>query len=52
MLVYPGLGDGQFGPATKGVQGSSWAPTRVGITVADLTGDGLPDLVVANKGSK
>ena len=33
------------------VTASSPAPTRSGITVADLTGDGRPDLIIANKGS-
>jgi hypothetical protein len=47
VLVYPGLGDGQFGPAQHFFVGTD----PVGITVADLNGDGIPDLIVANKGS-
>jgi hypothetical protein len=47
VLVYPGLGDGRFGPAHTFFVGTD--PT--GLTVADLTGDGVPDLVVANQGS-
>ena len=30
VLVYPGLGNGQFGPALNGGQASSPAPTRSG----------------------
>ena len=47
----PGLGDGQFGPALNGGHGFFTGTNPVGITVADVNGDGRPDLVVANKGS-
>jgi hypothetical protein len=50
VLVYPGLGNGQFGPAVNGGHGFFTGTNPVGITVANLTGN-LPDLVVANKGS-
>ena len=51
ILVYPGLGNGQFGPALNGGHGYFTGTNPVGITVADLNGDGVPDLVVANQGS-
>ena len=51
VLVYPGLGNGQFGPALNGGHGFFAGTNPVGITVADVNGDGRPDLVVANKGS-
>ncbi|MBV8608925.1 MAG: VCBS repeat-containing protein, partial [Singulisphaera sp.] len=41
VLIYPGLGNGQFGPAQAFAVGTD----PVGITVADL--NGRPDLVVA-----
>jgi hypothetical protein len=47
VLVYPGLGNNQFGPAQRFFVGTD----PVGIAVADLNGDGIPDLVVANRGS-
>jgi len=50
VLIYPGLGNGQFGPAVNGGHGYFVGTNPVGITVAYLTG-GLPDLVVADKGS-
>src|SRR5208337_1818229 len=50
VLIYPGLGNGQFGPAVNGGHGYFVGTNPVGITVASLTG-GLPDLVVADKGS-
>ena len=49
MLVYPGLGDGQFGPAVNGGHGFFAGTNPTGIAVADLNGQ--PDLVVANTGS-
>ncbi len=50
VLIYPGLGDGQFGPAINDGNGYFVGTNPVGITVADLTG-GLPDLVIADEGS-
>jgi FG-GAP-like repeat len=47
VLVYLGLGNGQFGPAHSFAVGTN----PVGITVADVNGDGIPDVVVANEGS-
>ncbi len=51
VLVYPGLGNGTFGPALNGGHGFFTGTDPVGITVADLTGNGRPDLIIANKGS-
>lgn len=51
VLVYPGLGDGEFGSPLNGTQGFFAGTDPAGITVADVNGDGRPDLVVANKGS-
>ena len=42
VLVYPGLGNGQFGPAVNGGNGFFTGTNPVGITVADLNGDGCP----------
>ena len=49
VLVYPGLGNGQFGPELNGGNGFFTGTNPVGITVANL--NGRPDLVVANEGS-
>jgi hypothetical protein len=49
VLVYPGLGNGQFGPELNGGHGFSTGTDPVSITVANL--NGRPDLVIANKGS-
>ena len=49
MLVYPGLGNGQFGPALNGGNGFFVGTNPTGITVANLNGQ--PDLIVANSGS-
>ena len=49
VLVYPGLGNGQFGRALNGGQGFAAGTDPVGITVANL--NGRPDLVVADEGS-
>jgi hypothetical protein len=51
VLVYPGLGNGQFGPALNGGKGFFTGTDPVGVTVADLVGNGRLDLVVADKGS-
>jgi len=49
VLVYPGLGDGQFGPPIDGTQGFAVGTDPTGLTVANLNGQ--PDLLVADKGS-
>jgi hypothetical protein len=49
VLVYPGLGNGQFSPSLNGGQGFFTGTNPVGITVANL--NGRPDLVIANRGS-
>ena len=49
VLVYPGLGNGQFGPALNDGKGFFTGTDPVGVTVADL--NGRPDLVVADRGS-
>ena len=51
VLVYPGLGNGTFGPALNDGHGFFTGTNPVGITVADVTGDGRPDLIIANEGS-
>ncbi len=51
VLVYPGLGNGQFGPALNDGHGFFTGTNPVGITVADVTGNGRLDLIIANKGS-
>ena len=51
VLVYPGLGNGQFGPALNDGHGFFTGTNPVGITVADVNGDGRLDLIIANKGS-
>jgi FG-GAP-like repeat len=51
VLIYRGLGSGQFGPPIGGASGFPADTDAAGITAADLTGDRLPDLVIANKGS-
>jgi hypothetical protein len=47
VLVYLGLGNGQFGPKHEFFVGTN----PVGLTVADVNGDHVPDLVVPNEGS-
>src|SRR5262249_34262786 len=49
VLVYPGLGNGQFGPALNGGKGFFTGTDPVGVTVANL--NGRPDLVIADRGS-
>jgi hypothetical protein len=51
VLIYPGTGDGQFGPALNGGHGFFTGTNPVALAVADVSGDALPDLVVANAGS-
>jgi hypothetical protein len=51
ILIYPGLGNGQFGPALNGGHGFFTGTNPVAVTVADINGDGKPDLLVANAGS-
>jgi hypothetical protein len=47
ILVYLGTGDGRFAPPQKFFAGTD----PVAITVDDVTGNGLPDLIVTNSGS-
>jgi hypothetical protein len=49
VLVYPGRGNGQFGPELNGGKGFVTGTDPVGVTVANL--NGRPDLVVADEGS-
>ena len=51
VLVYLGIGNGQFGAPVGGTQGFTVGTNPTGISVADLNGDGKPDLLVANTGS-
>jgi len=51
VLVYPGLGNGAFGPALNDGHGFFTGTNPEGITVADVNGDGRPDLIIANEGS-
>jgi hypothetical protein len=55
VLVYPGLGNGQFGPELNGGNGFFVGTNPVSIYVAKLTNvanlTGRPDLVVTNEGS-
>jgi hypothetical protein len=51
VLVYPGLGDGWFGPEVNGGKGFAVGTNPADVAIADLTGDGTLDLVVANEGS-
>ena len=52
VFIYMGLGNGTFNttPLNDG-NGYFTGTNPVGITVADLTGNGRPDLIIANKGS-
>jgi hypothetical protein len=47
MLVYLGLGGNRFEAPLTFFTGTD----PVGLTIADLTGDGIPDIIVANAGS-
>jgi FG-GAP-like repeat/FG-GAP repeat len=51
VFVYPGLPGGGYGPGLNNGQGFFTGTNPVAITVADLSGNGRPDLIVANKGS-
>jgi len=52
VLVYPGLGNGAFATTSLNDGHGFFAGTNpVGITVADVTGNGRLDLIVADKGS-
>ncbi len=52
VFIYMGLGNGTFNttPLNDG-DGYFTGTNPVGITVADLTGNGRPDLIIANEGS-
>ena len=49
VLVYPGLGNGQFGPPVGGTKGFPVGTDPTGLAVANLNGQ--PDLLVADTGS-
>jgi hypothetical protein len=49
VLVYPGLGNGQFGPPVNGTAGFPVGTDPTGLAVAKLNGQ--PDLLVADTGS-
>jgi hypothetical protein len=49
VLVYPGLGNGQFGRELDGGLGFATGTDPVAVTVASL--NGRRDLIIANKGS-
>ncbi len=49
VLVYPGLGNGQFGSPINGTAGFPVGTDPTGLTVANLNGQ--PDLLVADTGS-
>jgi hypothetical protein len=51
VLVYPGMGNGAFGAALNHGNGFFTGTNPRGITVADVNGDGRPDLVIADEGS-
>ncbi len=51
VLVYPGLPGGGFGQALNDGNGFFTGTNPVSVVVADVNGDGRPDLIVANKGS-
>src|SRR5262245_48179897 len=51
VLVYLGLGAGQFGPEVTGGAGVVTGDSPISLAVGNLDGDDLPDFVVANAGS-
>ena len=51
VLVYPGLPGGGFGPSLNNDNGFFTGTNPVSVVVADVNGDGRPDLIVANEGS-
>jgi hypothetical protein len=51
VLVYPGQAGGTFGAALNDGHGFFTGTNPTGITVADVNGDGRPDLIIANRGS-
>ena len=51
VFVYPELPTGGFGPSLNDGNGFSTGTNPVSVSVADLTGNGRLDLIVANMGS-
>lgn len=51
VLVFPGLPGGGVGPEVGGGAGFAVGRSPAGVTVGDVNGDGIADLVVANRGS-
>ena len=51
VLVYLGLGNGQLASEAYGGDGFATGIYPVGVSIADLNGDGRPDLIVANERS-
>ncbi len=51
ILVFPGLAGGRFGPAINGINGFAVGQDPVNVSFGDINNDGIPDLIVANRGS-
>ncbi len=51
VLVFPGLAGGGFGPEVNDGKGFAVGTNPVGVTIGYLNQGGLPNLIVANKGS-
>ena len=51
ILIYSGLGGGQFGQPVRLTDGLPEGEGPAGLSVADLNGDGRLDLMVADKGA-
>jgi hypothetical protein len=51
VLIYPGLPNGTFGPAINNGKGYFSGANPAGITIYQLGPFGLPDLIIANRGS-